>query len=396
MKLRYLFPILALLAVPAWAQMGGGIYNGGTGGGTANVSITAGSPNIVISPSPLTGTGTVSITNPIDAQGTAASYTILSTDMGKTVTHSKTTAVAVTLPQAGTTGFASGVSYTECNNNTGAVTITPTTSTILGGSTLIIGKGQCAYLYSDGTNWGGVLGNTPYPASGDVVLSAGANVNPTGVAEVDGDCLLGASGVWSAGSCNGSSAFTLTTTGSSGAATYTGGVLNIPQYSGGGSGINPTLLPSSYYTTDTAGNLFPYVYTGSGGNASPSDSGWGVVASLGTDVALQMRFQMPPAIPGSGTFKLVSYCQANATSGVVKYTVSDADVAAGSDPSAASLTSETQTSITWTTASAYVVTKTSLTETPVADDVSVIAVTFNHTSWTLAQILSCRWVELWE
>ena len=164
----------------------------------------------------------------------------------------------------------------------------------------------------------------------------------------------------------------------------------------GGGGVNPVLLPSSTYTADTAGNLFPYVYTGAGGNASASEAGWGVAASLGADTVLQMRFQMPPSIPGSGTFKLVSYCQANATSGVVKYTVSDADVAAGSNPSGATLTGETQTSITWSAVDIYVVTKTSLSSTPLADDVSVVAVTFNHTSWTLAQIMSCRWSEIWE
>ena len=41
-----------------------------------------------------------------------------------------------------------------------------------------------------------------WPTSGDVVISNGTN-SPAGVAEVDGDCLLGVSGAWAAGSCGG-------------------------------------------------------------------------------------------------------------------------------------------------------------------------------------------------
>jgi hypothetical protein len=156
------------------------------------------------------------------------------------------------------------------------------------------------------------------------------------------------------------------------------------------------VTPASYYTSDTAGNLFPAVYSGGGGNAAPHDAGWGVVASLAASPVLEMRFQMPPSIPSSGTFKLVSYCLANASSGVMKYTPSDANVAAGSSPSAATLTGDTQVSQTWSAADVYVVNKTTLSATPTADGVSVVAVTFNASGWTLAASPVCRWVELWE
>ena len=79
----------------------------------------------------------------------------------------------------------------------------------------------------------------------------------------------------------------------------------------------------------------------------------------------------------------------------MKYTVSDANVAAA-NPSSASLTAETQTSITWSAADTYVITKTALTSTPTADGVSVVAVTFNASGWTLAVSPVCRYVELWE
>jgi len=166
--------------------------------------------------------------------------------------------------------------------------------------------------------------------------------------------------------------------------------------SGGGSSSSPNIRPLSLTTTDTGGNLFPYQYVGSGGNVSSITVGWGVAASLGSDVALQARFLMPTSIPGTGTLHLVSLCQANATTGTAKYTISDADVATTADPSAATLTSETQSSLTASTAGAFIRTATALTESPVANHVSVVAITFNHTSWTLAQILSCNWYEGWE
>jgi hypothetical protein len=165
---------------------------------------------------------------------------------------------------------------------------------------------------------------------------------------------------------------------------------------GGTNTYQAVIQPSSYYTTDTAGNLFPNVYAGGGGNASTHDAGWGVAASLGSDVTLELRFQMPAAIP-TGTFKLVTYCLANASSGVVKYTISDADVANGASPSAATLTGETQTSITWAAVDQYVVTKTPLTHsTPAANDVSIVAIKFQTSGWTLAQIMTCSFTEIVE
>lgn len=231
-------------------------------------------------------------------------------------------------------------------------------------------SGQCVQSQGTGNppTWGacGSGSTVTWPTSADIVISNSTST-PAGLAPVNGDCVVGSAGAWVAGSC---------------------------------SGTPPTLatiiLPSSVYTADVAGNLYPNIYTGAGGNASASESGWAVPASLGSNVTLQMRFPMPSSIPSSGTFKLVSYCLANATTGIVKYTVQDANVASGSSPSAATLNSETQTSITWSAADVYVVTKTALTETPTADSNSVIAVTFDASGWTLAQPVTCRWVELWE
>lgn len=160
---------------------------------------------------------------------------------------------------------------------------------------------------------------------------------------------------------------------------------------------NATLL--GLVTTETGGNLFPYTYfgsstTGAAANGTPS---WGVVASLGADTVLRFRFKMPPTLPGTGTLNLCSLCQSSATSGVVKYTISDSMIPVNNtaSPSGTAQTAETQNSITWSAADNYVETCTPLTPTPVANQVSAGGITFNTSGWTLAQILACTFTESW-
>jgi hypothetical protein len=47
--------------------------------------------------------------------------------------------------------------------------------------------------------------STAWPATGDVVVSNSSNA-PAGIAEVDGECIVGAAGAWGAGACSGSAA----------------------------------------------------------------------------------------------------------------------------------------------------------------------------------------------
>ncbi len=157
------------------------------------------------------------------------------------------------------------------------------------------------------------------------------------------------------------------------------------------------ICPSSAYPADTTGRLFPNFYAGGGGNASPHDEGWGVKASLDADATLELRFPMPPSIP-TGTLKLRGLHLANATSGTIKYTVKDATVAAGASPSAATLTSETQSSLAWAAGGTdkYTEVKTTLTSSPAGNDVLVVAVTYNTTNWTLAVVLTTLWSVIWE
>lgn len=93
----------------------------------------------------------------INAQ-TGTTYTFLAGDRGKLVTFSNTSSIAVTLPQAGGTGFGTSWFVDVLNLNTGVVTITPTTSTIDGGATYTLAPGAWARIHSDNTNYRTISG----------------------------------------------------------------------------------------------------------------------------------------------------------------------------------------------------------------------------------------------
>lgn len=87
----------------------------------------------------------------INAQ-TGTTYTYLTGDYGKLVTHTNAAAVAGTLPQAGASFPANWFMFVQ-NRGAGAVTITPTTSTIDGAATLGLNQNEGALIVSDGTNY---------------------------------------------------------------------------------------------------------------------------------------------------------------------------------------------------------------------------------------------------
>lgn len=87
---------------------------------------------------------------------TGTSETIASTDDKKIVTFTNASAIAVSLAQAGSGSpavFTNGWSVRLVNLGPSTVTITPTTSTIGGASTLQLGPGQGSDVNSDGTNY---------------------------------------------------------------------------------------------------------------------------------------------------------------------------------------------------------------------------------------------------
>lgn len=90
---------------------------------------------------------------------TGTSYTIVGTsatasgDKGKLVTTSNASPVAVSIAAAGGAGFDALYSFKLCSIGVGATTLTPTTSTINGQATLVLYKGDCADINSDGANY---------------------------------------------------------------------------------------------------------------------------------------------------------------------------------------------------------------------------------------------------
>ena len=103
---------------------------------------------------------------PPNAQ-TGTSYTIngentTTTDRLKYVTFNNAGAVAVTIPQAGSSGFTNNFAFVTCDIGAGTATYTPTTSTISyttgtgytsAASSMALTTGQCAFVYSDNSNW---------------------------------------------------------------------------------------------------------------------------------------------------------------------------------------------------------------------------------------------------
>lgn len=108
------------------------------------------------------------------------SYTVLASDRSKLVTLKNASAVAVTLPQAGTS-FPAGWIAKFSNQGAGTVTITPTTSTINGNATLVLLTGQSVDIVSDGTNYFACVGVTVFPVTSPVANEFATGMNSSGV-----------------------------------------------------------------------------------------------------------------------------------------------------------------------------------------------------------------------
>ena len=99
----------------------------------------------------LGGSVTLSSVLPINAQS-GTSYTVAAADGAKLVTFNNAAATSVTLPQA-IGSFGAGWYVRVRNLGGAAVTITPTTSSIDGASSLALQTGQGVVIASDGTNY---------------------------------------------------------------------------------------------------------------------------------------------------------------------------------------------------------------------------------------------------
>lgn len=172
---------LALGPVESYAGLKA-VVAGSTGGGSGTVtSLTSGTPNVVLTPSTITSSGTIGTTAPLNAQGAAATYTIQSSDITKTITHNNgSSAVADTLPNAATSGFGNGAQFCIKNLGTGTVTVTPNSpATIDGGSSQAIIGGAFSCPISDGTNYNTISGfglNSTIPvANGGTGITSGTS-----------------------------------------------------------------------------------------------------------------------------------------------------------------------------------------------------------------------------
>lgn len=117
---------------------------------------------------------------------TSNADTIVATDRENLVTWTDSSACTVTLPQANTTGFTANFAFVGSNTGTGTVTITPTTSTISytngssavsGASTMPLTTGQSAFIYSNNTNYIGIIMGG---SSGSSTITLNNVLTPTG------------------------------------------------------------------------------------------------------------------------------------------------------------------------------------------------------------------------
>jgi len=167
LPIRYVVPTTGALygcLSGVWTALSGG------GGGTGTVTSVDASGGVqTVSGSAITATGTIRGAWVVNAQ-TGTTYTVLTGDRGKLVTLSNASSIAVTLPSAASGSFAPTGWFTVLKNiGAGTVTITPTTSTIDGTTTLTLLTGEFAIITSDGTNY----------ETANNKLTAGSNVTIT-------------------------------------------------------------------------------------------------------------------------------------------------------------------------------------------------------------------------
>lgn len=109
-------------------------------------------------------------------------YTVLGSDLGKLVTLANGSAVAVTLPQATAASGAFGPGwYAEFENRgAGNVTITPTTSTINGGTNIVLATNNSVKIISDGTNYFALQGKSAITVTNPVLHQFATSNNADG------------------------------------------------------------------------------------------------------------------------------------------------------------------------------------------------------------------------
>lgn len=165
--------VSALAGLPSIATQT--ILGNGSGSTVPPVALTV-AGNLVVTPTGFT------TSQPLNPQ-VGTSYTINSGDAGKLITLSNASAIGVTLPQAGTTGFTTGFSFDIENIGAGTVTLTPTTSTIDGAASITIQTHKGCTVSSDNTNYQVSACTAVFPGSAASfsTLTSGTNSAMAGV-----------------------------------------------------------------------------------------------------------------------------------------------------------------------------------------------------------------------
>ena len=162
------------------------------------------------------------------------------------------------------------------------------------------------------------------PAIHNLLLSAGSGANPTGLVEVDGDCVVGAGGLWTAAACpGGSSGFPIvlgSTSIASGSTTTTLGGLTLtsPTINGGTVGAStPWTITSGSPTVYVGLDASSHMVTGSPSGATGANPTASIGASAinGTATTFMRSDAAPPIGSNAVTNALAAQMPAHTIKG---------------------------------------------------------------------------------
>ena len=157
-------------------------------GGGLTSTLTATAPG-----SAITTSGTLSAAELVNVQS-GTSYTFVDADRAKLVAFTNTGAVPASLPQAGASSTFQAGWFSDVENvSSPLVTITSTTSTIDGATSLALGQGQGARIISDGTNYytqRGCSGRQKLSANRTYYVRTDGSDSNTGLANTSGGAFL--------------------------------------------------------------------------------------------------------------------------------------------------------------------------------------------------------------
>jgi len=159
-----------------------------------NVSITGGNALVTTLTATTGNIATLNFTNALGTTITATNHegTSMALSGTATVGYLASTTTPISVPSGGT-GFQGATQYgLILGNGSSALSVLSPTTT----------PGLALISTATAASWQATASGVTWPTSGDVVISNGTNT-PAGVAEVDGECLVGTTGSWVAGSCGG-------------------------------------------------------------------------------------------------------------------------------------------------------------------------------------------------